>query len=304
MHRAGERSYGNDWSLRPGYIQIRVLDLDAALVHYIDRIGLNLVGRGNDGRVYLKGWDEFDRHSIVLRLADKPGMDFAGFKVAADRDLNTFGSRIRDAGIPVEEIPEGDLPGTGRRLRFTIPSGHCIELYAQMELSPDAPSTRNPDVWPDDPRGMRASRFDHFLLYGPDVDGVTRFFTEVLDFSLAEKIDTPDGTLAVWLTCSNKAHDIAFVKQSIPASFTMSPFCWSLGTTSAMRRTSSLATTSHSTSDRRGTASRAARPSTSSIPRAIATKSSPAATAIIPTTQPGYGQRTRSARASSITRRS
>lgn len=198
--------------LRPGYIQIRVLDMDAAIAHYVDRIGLNLVDHSNDGRVYLKGWDEFDRHSLVLRLADKPGMDFAGFKVAADRDLDVFGSRIRDAGNSVEEIAAGDLPGTGRRLRFTIPSGHSIELYAQMELSPDAPSTRNPDIWPDDPRGMRASRFDHFLLYGPDVEGVTQFFTDVLDFSLAEKIVTPDGTLAVFLTCSNKAHDIAFVR--------------------------------------------------------------------------------------------
>jgi catechol 2,3-dioxygenase len=121
--------------------------------------------------------------------------------------------------VAVEEIAEGDLPGTGRRLSFTIPSGHRIELFAQIELSPHAPSTRNPDVWPEDPRGMRASRFDHFLLYGPDVEGVTRFFTEVLDFSLAEKIDTPDGTLAVWLTCSNKAHDIAFVKHKDPGKF-------------------------------------------------------------------------------------
>ena len=68
--------------LRPGYIQIRVLDMDAAVTHYVDRIGLNMVSRGNDGRVYLKGWDEFDRHSIILRQADSPGMDFAGFKVA------------------------------------------------------------------------------------------------------------------------------------------------------------------------------------------------------------------------------
>jgi hypothetical protein len=101
-----------------------------SLVHYIDPIGLNLVGRGNDGRVYLKGWDEFDRHSIVLRLADKPGMDFAGFKVAADRDLNIFGSRIRDAKISVEEIAEGDSPGTGRRLRSFVgrPAGRIGDI--------------------------------------------------------------------------------------------------------------------------------------------------------------------------------
>ena len=128
--------------LRPGYIQIRVLDMDAAVTHYVDRIGLNMVSRGNDGRVYLKGWDEFDRHSIILRQADSPGMDFAGFKVASERDLDIFRKRIGDAGISVEDVAEGDLPGTGRRLSFIIPSGHRLELYVQMELSPDAPSTR------------------------------------------------------------------------------------------------------------------------------------------------------------------
>ncbi len=179
--------------LRPGYIQIRVLDMDAAVTHYVDRIGLNIVSRGNDGRVYLRGWDEFDRHSVILRPADTPGMDFAGFKVASERDLDIFRQRIGDAGISIEDIAEGDLPGTGRRLSFMIPSGHRLELFAQMELSQNAPSTRNPDIWPEDPRGMRASRFDHFLLYGPDIDGVTSFFTGVLDFSLAEKIDMPDG---------------------------------------------------------------------------------------------------------------
>ena len=29
--------------LRPGYIQIRVTDLDAALTHYVDRVGLHEV---------------------------------------------------------------------------------------------------------------------------------------------------------------------------------------------------------------------------------------------------------------------
>jgi catechol 2,3-dioxygenase len=59
--------------LRPGYIQIRVTDLKAALTHYVDRVGLHEVSREADGRVYLRAWDEFDRHSIVLRQADMPG---------------------------------------------------------------------------------------------------------------------------------------------------------------------------------------------------------------------------------------
>jgi catechol 2,3-dioxygenase len=82
--------------LRPGYIQIRVTDLDAALKHYVDRVGLHEVSREHDGRVYLRAWDEFDRHSIVPRPADKPGMDYTRFKVASASDLDTFARRSRN----------------------------------------------------------------------------------------------------------------------------------------------------------------------------------------------------------------
>ena len=197
--------------LRPGYVQIRVLDLDQALKHYIDRIGLNLVSREKDGRVYLKGWDEFDRHSIILRESDTPGMDTMGFKVARSEDLKTFKSRIEKVGISVETVKAGEQPGVGERLSFIVPTGHRIELFAAMEQSADAPPVTNPDVWPAEPHGMKASRFDHCLLYGPHIPEVTKFFCDVLDFSVTERVDAPDGTIAVWLSCATKAHDIAFV---------------------------------------------------------------------------------------------
>ena len=76
--------------LRPGYIQIRVTDLDVALKHYVDRVGLHEVSREADGRAYLRAWDEFDRHSVVLRKADMPGMDYVGFKVASEVELDLF----------------------------------------------------------------------------------------------------------------------------------------------------------------------------------------------------------------------
>jgi catechol 2,3-dioxygenase len=80
--------------LRPGFVQIRVLDMAAALVHYRDRIGLIEVSREDDGRVYLKGYDEFDRHSVVLREAVRPGMDFMGFKVIDERSLVDYEKRL------------------------------------------------------------------------------------------------------------------------------------------------------------------------------------------------------------------
>ena len=202
--------------LRPGFVQIRVLDMPAAIEFYTKRVGLHQVCEGPDGRVYLKAADEFDHHSIVLRRDDQAGVDCAGFKCLADGDLDSFERRIREYGIAVDRVAAGEQPGVGRRIGFTIPSGHRIELYAHADMSEPRPSSHNPDVWEIEPHGMAARRYDHLLLYGPDIDKNLDFFEKALDFRCAERVDMPDGLLAIWLSCGMKAHDIAFVKHPVP----------------------------------------------------------------------------------------
>lgn len=206
--------------LRPGYIQIRVTDIDDALKHYVDRVGLHEVSREPDGRVYLRAWDEFDRHSVILRPADAPGMDYVGFKVASEADLDGIGRRLEEAGTPIDEIPAGEQPGLGRRLAFAVPTGHRVELFAEMALSENGPMTRNPELWREEPHGMRVTRLDHCNLHGPNVDATVRLFTDLLGFSLTEAAQTPDGSIAAaFLSCSNKAHDIAFIRRDEPGKF-------------------------------------------------------------------------------------
>ncbi|WP_454916211.1 catechol 2,3-dioxygenase [Xanthobacter sediminis] len=205
--------------LRPGFIQLRVLDMPSALEHYTKCIGLHQVAEGPDGRVYLKAADEFDHHSIVLRRADSAGCDLMAFKVREDADLEAFEKRIVDYGYAVDHVPAGEQPGIGRRIGWTISSGHRIELYAHADQSDPKPLSHNPEVWVVDPHGMRARRFDHALLYGPDIEKTLDFFTKVLDFCCAERVDMPDGLLAIWLTAGMKAHDIAFVKHPEPGKF-------------------------------------------------------------------------------------
>ena len=84
--------------LRPGYVQLRVLDLDEAIRHYRDRVGLNLVSV-EGGRAFFQAFDEFDRHSVILREADSAGLDRIGFKVARDVDLDHFAGRLRELGV-------------------------------------------------------------------------------------------------------------------------------------------------------------------------------------------------------------
>lgn len=200
--------------LRPGHVQIRVRDLDAAIAHYVGIIGLIETARDAEGRVYLKAWDEFDHHSVILREAEAPGMDFMGFKVTGAAALDELGARVEAQGVAVEELAAGEMLKTGRRLAFTAPTGHRFELYAEKEQVGNGLSTTNPEVEPEGLRGMRPVRFDHCLLYGEDLDGSVRLFTEALDFKVSERIVAGDGEtwLGAFLTCANKAHDIAFIR--------------------------------------------------------------------------------------------
>jgi catechol 2,3-dioxygenase len=200
--------------MRPGHIQLRVLDMKEALEHYRDLIGLIEVETDNQGRVYLKGWTEVDKFSVVLREADEPGMDFVAYKVVSTEVLDQLKKELIEYGCNVEEIPAGELNGCGRRVRFDSPTGHMFELYAEKDQTGKwGVSDTNPEAWPRDLKGMKATRFDHCLLYGPNIAGTVKIFQEVLGFDLAEQVIDPEGNrAAAFLTASMKAHDVAFIE--------------------------------------------------------------------------------------------
>ena len=206
--------------MRPGHVQIRVLDIDEAVIHYRDRMGLIEVHRDNQSRVYLKGWTEIDKFSVVLREADEPGMDFMGFKVVSPEVLQSLKVELQEFGCQVEDIPAGELDGCGERVRFDSPTGHWFELYAEKEQTGKwGIGARNPEAWPEDLKGMKATRFDHCLLYGDDLDGSLALFRDVLGFYLAEDVMDGDLRIAQFLTCSMKAHDIAWVRNEEKGKF-------------------------------------------------------------------------------------
>ncbi|MBX9936024.1 MAG: catechol 2,3-dioxygenase [Burkholderiaceae bacterium] len=202
--------------LRPGHAVLRVLDLDESVHFYTEVLGLKETGRDKSGRVYFKCWDERDHHSFVIRKADRAGMDSFGFKVQNAAVLNTLEGRLREYGVVTERVPAGEMLETGERVRFHLPTGHLIELYAEKTSVGNGLGDTNPEAWLADQKGISPVRMDHALIYGGDIDGNRKLFEEVLDFTLVERVKLEDGVtdLATWLTCSNKAHDIAMVRHS------------------------------------------------------------------------------------------
>ena len=205
--------------LRPGHISLRVLDLEEGINFYKNTLGLVETGRDGQGRVYFKAWDEREHNSVLIREAESAGVDFFAFKVADKATLDKLDADLQAFGLKTERIPAGEMLETGERVRFEVPSGHLIELYAEKTDIGNGQSYVNPDPWiPDAERGIAPSRMDHCLLYGPDIEKVQEIFEKVLGFYLVEHVVMEDGKtdLAIWLSCSTKAHDIAFVRHPEP----------------------------------------------------------------------------------------
>lgn len=198
--------------IRPGHVQLRVLDIDTAIKHYRDNLGLILVNHQDD-RAYLKGWTEIDAYSVILRAADQPGMDFMGFKVVDHAHLQSLKEDLIRFGCEVEDLAAGDLPDCGPRVQFKAPTGQTFELYSQKkQVGKWGVADKNPEAWPEGLVGMKAERFDHCLFFGSDLDGTVSLFKDVLGFSLSEQVVDGELRLAAFMSCSMKAHDVAFIR--------------------------------------------------------------------------------------------
>ncbi len=201
-----------DGILRLSHADVRVPDLELALAYYSEVVGLVVTGKTHD-RAYLKAWDEHQHHSLILSAAPTYGLNSLGFKVSRESELDRLAARVKDSGIVVERFKPGQLAeASGATVRFVAPSGHTVDLEYGMGQVGNGLPLLNPPPAPDNLIGMHPPRIDHIFLLCEDVDGITNFFADVLEFRLTEQILADDGhQLATFLERTHTPHDIAFL---------------------------------------------------------------------------------------------
>ncbi len=118
--------------IRCSHVVLDVTDLDASRAFYENTVGLHVEDR-DDKAVYLRGSEEHQHHSVVLRKADKAACNRLGFKVGNDGDLDKAAAFFSENGIAYAFT---ERPFQGRTLQFTDPFGFQLELYATMEKRP------------------------------------------------------------------------------------------------------------------------------------------------------------------------
>jgi len=185
--------------------------MESAVAYYTTVLGLIEVERNGD-LVYLKAWDEHDHHSLVLRKAEKPGLDHMGWKLETAADLEQIETKAERAGARVTRVDPDTERAMGPAIRFEVPSNHIVELYFGMKKVGNGLPKVNPMPRPAGLVGIAPPRLDHMLVTTEHVPEVTRFFQEVLGFRLVEQIVADEKVqVAAFLERTRTPHDIAFV---------------------------------------------------------------------------------------------
>ena len=203
--------------LRLGHVEVTVTDLDLATAYYTEVMGLEITALSEDS-VYLKCWDEEDHHSLRLRYAPRVGMDLMSFKVHHDDDLADLENKVSRFGYPVERISKGESIGQGESIRFSTPSGHVMELVADVEKVGTSRRRHHVEsgatgLVPLPSDRIAPPRMDHMLITAEEVGESTRFYMDVLGFRITEQLLDGNGhQLGTWLERSHSPHDLAVVQ--------------------------------------------------------------------------------------------
>jgi len=177
-----------------GYMALNVSDVGRSRDFYEKQVGLQLSGEA-EGIAFLRCSE--DHHNISLHAGGRPGLKRAGFEMRSAAALDQLGARLAGEGIAVVEVPaaERKLLGLGRAFRITEPyTGATYEFYDHM---------RQWGGQPFKPTVARIQRLGHFVLKVPDLDGASRFHTEVLGFRVSDMID---GTICFMRCHPNPYH--------------------------------------------------------------------------------------------------
>jgi 3,4-dihydroxyphenylacetate 2,3-dioxygenase len=188
--------------VRASHVELGVRDLARARAFYVDCLGL-LATDATDEVLWLRGLEERNHHSIVLRKAREPTGMTLGFKLAREDDLDRAAAWFRARNLPVS-FPE--VPHQGRTLRTADAFGMPLDFYAKMDQAPSMLQRYAAH------QGARIQRIDHLNCFTPDVQASYDFYAD-LGFRLTEYTETEDAPAklwAVWMHRKGNVHDLAF----------------------------------------------------------------------------------------------
>jgi len=188
--------------LRAASMELVVTDLAASRHFYVDVLGL-VVTEEDESTVYLRTFEEFIHHNLVLRQGPVAAVAALSFRVRSPADLDRAVAFYGELGCRVERRADGFAAGVGDSVRVQDPLGFPYELFHDVRHVERL-------AWRYDlHQPGTLVRLDHFNQVTPDVPRAVRHL-EDLGFRVTEDIQDDAGTTyAAWLRRKPTVHDTA-----------------------------------------------------------------------------------------------
>ncbi|EEI27833.1 3,4-dihydroxyphenylacetate 2,3-dioxygenase [Corynebacterium glucuronolyticum] len=188
--------------LRCAYMEIVVTDLQASREFYVDVLGL-VVTKETENQIYLRTFEDFIHHNLVLTKGDVPAVAAFGWRVRSPEDLDRAVAFYEERGCDVRRNPEGYVDGIGDSVRVQDPLGFPYEFFYDVEHVERL-------AWAYDAHCPGALvRLDHFNQITPDVPKAVAYMND-LGFRVTEQIVDEEGTCyAAWMRRKPTVHDTA-----------------------------------------------------------------------------------------------
>ena len=198
-------------TVRVSHVDWSVTDMTYAHEFYVDVLGYHCEEKTAD-TLYLRGMEELNHHSLVLRKADQPVVNRIGFKVTSEEELDKAYAYFAGIDRPVAWVEQH---AQGRTLHTSDPYGVPLEFYFEMDRGERL--LQQYGLY----KGARIQRIDHVNLFHHNVRGATDFWASQLGFQVTEVTVTddsdPDSEIwAAWMHRKGGVHDIAWTNGTGP----------------------------------------------------------------------------------------
>jgi catechol 2,3-dioxygenase len=192
------------------HVELLTPKIEESVRFFVDIMGMVESSRKGDS-VYLRGWDDYEHHSLQLTAATQSGLGHYALRAASPQALQRRVAALEESGLG--QGWKDDNVGHGPAYCFTDPDLHKMEIYYETEWyhPPEGlcPALKNQaSRYPD--RGIGLRRIDHINLLAADVRACRILLQDALGGRMTEQIIFDDGSeKASWLTFTNKTYDVA-----------------------------------------------------------------------------------------------
>ena len=183
---------------RIGHATFETPDLDKAVDHFTQVMGLSLAGR--DGkRAFLAS--KIGQLAIELQEGSQRRCTKLSFEVAPDADFADMRKTLSAHGVTAEE--RGDsMPGMPKVLSFDDPKGTRIELFRDWSRVGNGQQVV----------GIGVLKLGHVAFAVHDPKTMAEFYEKVLGFRVSDWI----GDFFVFLRCNADHHAVNFITAKTP----------------------------------------------------------------------------------------